>query len=130
EADDRYFAATGERGFYTLYRCHDIHFKIYSAMFLGQLGPALEGARHLAAALPEDVLRIATPPMADWTEGSLGMAVHALGRFGRWHVLLSLPLPADPELYCVTTAMTRYGRGVALAALGEVEAAEAERREF
>ncbi len=130
EADDRYFAATGERGFYTLYRCHDIHFKIYSAMFLGQLGPALEGARQLAAALPEDVLRIATPPMADWTEGFLGMGVHALVRFGRWHDLLSLPLPADPELYCVTTAMTRYGRGVALAALGEVEAAEAERREF
>ncbi len=129
-ADDRYFAATGERGFYTLYRCHDIHFKIYSAMFLGQLRPALEGARQLREALPESVLRIETPPMADWTEGFLGMGVHALVRFGRWRDLLELPLPDDPELYSVTTAMTRYGRGIALAALGEVEGAEAERREF
>ncbi|HEX7040642.1 MAG TPA: tetratricopeptide repeat protein [Trueperaceae bacterium] len=130
EADDRYFAATGEKGFYTLYRCHDIHFKIYSAMFLGQLRPALEGARQLREALPESVLRIETPPMADWTEGFLGMGVHALVRFGRWQDLLALPLPADPELYCVTTAMTRYGRGIAYASLGDVEAAEAEQRAF
>lgn len=129
-ADDRYFAANSEEGFYTLYRCHDIHFKIYSAMFLGQLGPALEGARQLEAALPESVLRVAVPPMADWTEGFLGMGVHSLIRFGRWHDVLDLPLPADPDLYCVTTAMVRYGRGVALAALGEVELARAERRGF
>jgi len=129
-ADDKYFEATGEKGFYTLYRCHDIHFKIYSAMFLGQLRPALEGAGKLREALPESVLRIETPPMADWTEGFLGMGVHALVRFGRWHDLLELPIPDDPELYCVTTAMTRYGRGIAYAALGEVEKAEAEQRLF
>src|SRR5690606_39220959 len=130
EADDRDFAATGEKDFYTLYRCHDIHFKIYSAMFLGQLRPGLEGARQLREALPESVLRIETPAMADWTEGFLGMGVHALVRFGRWQDLLALPLPADPELYCVTTAMTRYGRGIAYASLGDVEAAEAEQRAF
>jgi len=130
EADDRYFAATGEQGFYTLYRCHDIHFKIYSAMFLGQMRPALEGARQLREALPESVLRVETPPMADWTEGFLGMGVHALVRFGRWRELLELPLPDDPDLYCVTTAMTRYGRGIAYASLGEVEAAAAEQRAF
>ncbi len=124
EADDRYFARSGGATFYSLYRCHDIHFKLYSALFLGQAGPALE------AALPESLLRVPVPPMADWLEGFLSMRVHALIRFGRWHDVLALPLPADPELYSVTTAMTRYARGVALAALGDVPGALAEQREF
>lgn len=68
--------------------------------------------------------------MADWLEGFLSMRVHALIRFGRWHDVLALPLPADPELYCVTTAMTRYARGVAQAALSDVAAARAEQRAF
>ena len=70
------------------------------------------------------------PPMADWLEGFLSMRVHALIRFGRWHDVLNLPMPEDPELYCVTTAMLRYARGVALAALGDVPAAQAEQEQF
>ena len=35
-------------------------------------------------------------------------------------------LPEDRELYCNTTAMIHYAKGVAHAALGEVPAAEAE----
>ncbi|MFA5551251.1 MAG: tetratricopeptide repeat protein [Trueperaceae bacterium] len=130
EADDRYFAEAEDATFYSLYRCHNIHFKIYSALFLGQLQPALEGARQLEAALPEELLRVQVPPMADWLEGFLSMRVHALIRFGRWHDVLELPFPNDPELYCVTTAMLRYARGVALAALGDVPGARAEQAEF
>ncbi len=129
-ADDRLFARGGGGDFYTLYRCHNIHFKIYSALFLGQLSPALEGARQLEEALPESLLRVELPPMADWLEGFLSMRVHALIRFGRWHDVLELPLPADPDLYCVTTAMTRYARGVALAALGDVPGARQEQLAF
>lgn len=128
-ADDAYFAHS-EDGFYTLYRCHNIHFKIYSAMFLGQVAPALEGGRQLEAAIPESLLRMQVPPMADWLEGFLSMGVHALIRFGRWNDVLAVPLPEDQELYCVTTAMTRYARGVALAALGDVRRAEEERTAF
>lgn len=130
EADDLYFARSENATFYALYRCHNIHFKIYSVLFLGQVQPALEGSTQLEAALPEALLRVPVPPMADWLEGFLSMRVHALIRFGRWHDVLAIPLPADPELYCVTTAMTRYARGVALAALGDVPAAKAEQRQF
>lgn len=130
EADDRYFAKAQDATFYALYRCHNIHFKIYSALFLGQARPALEGSAELEAALPEALLRVPVPPMADWLEGFLSMRVHALIRFGRWHDVLAVPLPADPELYCVTTAMTRYARGVALAALGDVPSAKEEQRQF
>src|SRR5690606_1228753 len=80
QADDRYFAREEDAAFYTLYRCHNIHFKLYSAMFLGQLKPALAAAASLEAAVSERLLRVAVPPMADWLEGFLSMKVHALIR--------------------------------------------------
>ena len=129
-ADDRYFAHAPDATFYSLYRSHNLHFKIYSALFLGRSQLALEGAKQLEAALPEALLRVPVPPMADWVEGFLSMRVHALIRFGLWREVLELPLPADPELYSVTTAMLRYARGVALAALGDVPGAQAEQGEF
>ena len=54
-----------------------------------------------------------TPPMADWLEGFVAMKMHALIRFGWWADIIAAPLPADPDLYCVTTAMIRYAKGVA-----------------
>ena len=129
-ADEKYAARNGVMNFYTLYRVHAYHFKIYGAMFLGQAQTALEAAAELEAAIPEKLLRVTSPPMADWLEAFLGMRVHVLVRFGRWQDLLDLPLPADPVLYSATTAMLRYGRGVACSALGRVEEAERERELF
>lgn len=129
-ADDEYFAREEDAVFYTLYRCHNIHFNLYSAMFLGQLKPALSAAKVLEEAVPERLLRVELPPMADWLEGFLSMKVHALIRFGRWADVLAEPFPTDPDLYCVTTAMLRYARGVAMAATGDVTGAEAERELF
>ena len=129
-ADEKYAARNGVMNFYTLYRVHDYHFKIYGAMFLGQAQTALEATAELEAAIPEKLLRVTSPPMADWLEGFLVMRVHVLVRFGRWQDLLDLPLPADPVLYSATTAMLRYGRGVACSALGRVEEAEREREWF
>ena len=129
-ADERYLARNGAMNFYTMYRCHDYHFKIYGAMFLGQSEVALSTAARLADSIPDGLLRAESPPMADWLEGFLAMRVHVLIRFGRWQDILDLPMPADPELYCVTTAMLRYAKGVACAALGRVAEAEAERELF
>jgi tetratricopeptide (TPR) repeat protein len=124
-ADEKFRARHGAMNFYTLYRAHDYHFKVYGAMFLGQSRTALDAADQLAAAIPEELLRVANPPMADWLEGFVPMRLHVLIRFGRWADILATPLPADPELYCVTTAMTHYAKGVACAATGQVgEAAE------
>jgi tetratricopeptide (TPR) repeat protein len=129
-ADERYLARNGAMNFYTLYRCHDYHFKIYGAMFLGQSEVALSTAARLADSIPDGLLRAESPPMADWLEGFLAMRVHVLIRFGRWQDILDLPMPGDPALYCVTTAMLRYAKGVACAALGRVAEAEAERELF
>ncbi|WES64159.1 hypothetical protein P0L94_17055 [Microbacter sp. GSS18] len=128
--DERYLERRGPMNFYTLYRSHDYHFCVYGALFLGQSAVALETAGRLERSIPEELLRVESPPMADWLEGFVGMRVHVLVRFGRWDDLLALPLPADPKLYAVTTAMIRYGRGVAAAASGDVVRAEEEQRLF
>jgi len=119
-ADDRFAAREGAMNFYTLYRAHNYHFKIYGAMFLGQSEVALGTADQLAAALPEQLLRVEVPPMADWLEGFVPMKLHAQIRFGRWEEIIAAPLPADQDLYRVTTAMTHYAKGVALAATGRL----------
>lgn len=129
-ADEKYLRRAGAMNFYTLYRSHNYHFKIYGAMFLGQSRTALETAAQLEASIPEELLRVESPPMADWLEGFLAMRVHVLIRFGWWTDILALPMPADPELYCVTTAMLHYARGVAYSATGATVEAEAERELF
>ncbi|MDH6546643.1 hypothetical protein [Streptomyces sp. SAI-041] len=129
-ADEKALERGGAMNFYTLYRSHNHHFKIYGAMFLGQSQTALEAAAQLEASIPEELLRVESPPMADWLEAFLAMRVHVLIRFGRWADILDLPLPADPRLYCVTTAMLHYARGVACSALGRITDAERERALF
>jgi tetratricopeptide (TPR) repeat protein len=127
-ADERFVAREGAMNFYTLYRAHDYHFKIYGAMFLGQAETALSAAGQLAAALPEELLRVEVPPMADWLEGFVPMKLHALIRFGRWQEIIDTALPEDQGLYSVTTAMTHYAKGVALAATGRLDEAGDQRR--
>ncbi|MFI9503528.1 hypothetical protein [Nocardia sp. NPDC052566] len=129
-ADEKYARRTGEADFYTLYRAHNYHFKIYGAMFLGQSGTALETVAQLEKSIPEDLLRVPSPPMADWLEGFLPMRVHVLIRFGRWAQLIDLPLPDDPDLYCVTTAMLHYGKAVAFSATDRITEASDEQQRF
>ena len=96
---------------YALYRTHNHHFAIYGAMFLGQYAPAMEAAQELIDTTPEALLRIPSPPMADFVEGYLPMKQHVLVRFGKWREIIAQELPEDRELYCSTTAMMLYAKG-------------------
>ena len=130
QADRRFVEREGPLNFYSLYRAHDLHFIVYSAMFAGQSEVALQAADELAGQLTEELLSIESPPMADWLEAFVPLRVHVLIRFGRWDELIAEPLPADTELYCTTTATIHYGRGVAHAARGRLAQAAAERAAF
>ena len=130
EADRKFVAERGPMNFYTLYRAHNYHFAIYGAMFLGQAQAALTAADELAAAIPASLLAVQSPPMADWLEGFVPMRLHVLIRFGRWEEIIATPLPADRDLYCVTTALIHYAKGVAYAASGDVAAAREQRALF
>ncbi len=125
-ADRKFLQQRGADNFYSVYRCHNYHFKIYGAMFLGQPTIALETAEELIEAVPEDFLR----SMADWFEGFVPMKQHVLIRFGRWSEILAQELPKDAELYSVTTAMMHYARSVALANTGKISEAATERDLF
>ncbi|ODA83032.1 hypothetical protein RJ55_01541 [Drechmeria coniospora] len=129
-ADELFLKRDGPMNFYTLYRSHDYHFRLYSAMFAAQSRVALETVDMLEASVSEELLRVEVPPMADWLEAFLAMRVHALIRFGRWRDILAIKLPEDQDLYCVTTALVHYARGMALAALGRVDEAAAARDLF
>src|SRR5215468_5311853 len=129
-ADEKFLARRGSMNFYTLYRAHNYHFKIYGAMFLGQARTALDTADQLAEAIPEELLRVQTPPMADWLESFVPMKMHVLIRFGHWDDIIAAALPTDPDLYCVTTAMMHYAKGVACAATGRIAEAEEHRTQL
>jgi tetratricopeptide (TPR) repeat protein len=129
-ADERYVEEAGRLNFYSLYRAHNHHFRIYGAMFAGRRATALDAAEALAASIPEELLRVEVPPMADWLESFIPMRLHVLVRFGLWEEIIAEPLPSDPALYSVTTALTHYAKGVAHAASEQVAEAERERERF
>ena len=65
-ADRKYYDRAGPMNFYSAYRAHNYHFTAYAAMFLGQYGPAIAAADALIATIPEALLRVPSPPMADF----------------------------------------------------------------
>ena len=130
EADRKFLERDGAMNFYTAYRIHNYHFAIYGAMFLGQYEPAIAAAQELIDTTPEELLRVPSPPMADFIESYLSMKQHVYIRFGKWQEIIAEELPEDRELYCNTVATIHYAKGVAHAALGDVVSAEGEKRLF
>ncbi|KAF3483061.1 TPR domain-containing protein [Arthroderma uncinatum] len=128
-ADEKFAPQDGKLNFYTLYRCHNYHFKIYAAMFSGQSKISLDTIAQMEANIPEQGLR-ESPAMANLLESFVAMRVHVLIRFGMWEDIIALEIPEDRKLYCVTTAMRLYGKGVAYAATGNIEKAREAREAF
>ncbi len=130
EADLRFAERQGRMNFYTAYRVHNYHFAICGAMFLGQYEPALAAADEMIREIPVELLKLESPPMADFLEGYISMKTHVQIRFGRWRDIIAEPLPYDRGLYSNTTASLHYAKAVAHAALGEVAKSKAERALF
>ncbi len=130
DADLKYYEREGAFNIYTGYRQHNYHFAIYGALFLGQIEPALRANQGLWDTTPEEMLRIESPPMADYFESYMSMGPHILIRFGRWEEAKALELPSDPDLYRTLAATTHYARAIAHAATGDVVHAEAEENLF
>jgi tetratricopeptide (TPR) repeat protein len=128
--DRKALERTGVYTIYTGYRIHNYHFAVYGAMFLGQFEPAWTAARELVEVTPEELLRVSSPPFADFFESYMAVWVHVLIRFGRWQQIIDEPVPEDSELYANLTATLHYAKGVAHAALGDVAKAESSRSDF
>lgn len=129
-ADDKYLAYAGPANFYTTARCHDLHLLMYGAMFLGRYETAIAAADRIIATATPELVASSYPFMAGILDGYSAMRTHVYVRFGKWHELIEDRVPETADRTPMRVAMHRYGKGVAHAALGEIESAEAEREKF
>ena len=83
----------------------------------------MEAVKEFDEHIPEALIKVKSPPMADLYEGYFSLKYHAYIRFGKWQEILNLPPPGDPDLYLVTTAIYHYAQSLSHAALGDVESA-------
>ncbi|KAL4954512.1 hypothetical protein BDW69DRAFT_194014 [Aspergillus filifer] len=122
-ADEKYLSLEGGMNFYSNYRMHNYHTLIYAAMFAGQKVAALDAVDRMEKTLPKELLT----NLADFVEVYMSVRPHVMIRFGMWEEIIddeTLPIPEDKQLYCMTTAMTYYAKGVAHAAIGNIEEAK------
>lgn len=129
-ADKAYLAQVGPYGQYTAAICHDNHLMMFASMLLGRWDTTIEAADLICEIVTDDVLVRSTPSFQITLEAYYSMRIHAFVRFGKWAQILEQPLPADPELYPVTTAMHRYAGAVAHASMGDNDGAQAEALAF
>lgn len=129
-ADDKYFAIENESLLYRAYRVHYVSAKLYSALMSGRSQDAFTAAEKLEQIIDHKLLTSTKLNMADWVEAHLASTAHVLIRFGRWEDIIHLKLPLDRKLYCSTTAVLHYARGIAFSALGRIEEAETAQQEF
>jgi tetratricopeptide (TPR) repeat protein len=128
EVNDRFIAYAGALTPYTTACAHDIHLMMYACMFLGKYTDSIAAANKMRTLLTKDVLSVQNrPKFSMGLEGYYSMKTHVMVRFGRWQDIIDEPMPDDPQLYLVTTAMHHYAKGVAHAALKQIPQAEKER---
>lgn len=123
-ADAAYRRLSPRQGFYRVYMAHDEQFLAFVCMMLGRSEEAIASAKAAVSTFPPEWIK----ENATRIDGFLTVYMDALKRFGKWDELLALDAP--PEYLPYTTAMWRFNRGVALAAKGEIAAAEQERARF
>lgn len=130
-ADNAYADYAGSFNFYITARCHDLHLMMFTCMLLGQYKGALEAANTIRRILPREILAVqGRPKLAYTTEAYYSMKMHVLVRFGQWQAIIDEPMPEEPDLYLISTAMQHYARGVAYATLKDIAAAEVEKARF
>ncbi|MGH7527757.1 MAG: tetratricopeptide repeat protein [Gemmatimonadales bacterium] len=118
--DESFIQDRKPTGFYKyMYYPHNYHMLWAGLIQLGRGAEAIKAARQITAVLPVEVVG-QVPPL----EYFYPALYWGLARFGKWDELLGEPAPAPQLRY--TTGMWRYGRGVAYAAKGKLDDAQAE----
>jgi tetratricopeptide (TPR) repeat protein len=98
------------------YYPHNYHFMAFAATMAGMGAKALEAARTVAPRVPVAVAR-----EVYWIQNAVVLPQLTLLTFGRWQEVLAEPLP--PEELAEASILARYARGVAHAALGDLDSA-------
>ena len=115
-ADEKYFAGTNAPDYYAMYLAHNHSFLAYSTAMEGRKAETLTAVRAVVAVVPLPMLLA----MGD-SGWNLSQQYAALVRFGLWDELIALN-PPDASAPGLMAAYL-YGRGVALAARGQLQEA-------
>lgn len=119
-ADQAYLKSSQAQGIYpAMYYSHNLHFIAMSAAMNGNYVESKRGAQMLAENVAPHVKEM---PL----EGFMTVPLAVEVRFHKWAEILKAPQP-DPSLQAATT-FWHFARGVALAATGKTDAAEAEHK--
>jgi hypothetical protein len=117
--DQAYIKASGAQGIYPLmYYSHNLHFIAMCSAMNGDYAEANKNADLLAAHVAPHVKDM--PPL----EGFMTIPIAVDVRFHKWDEILKMPRP-DPEMK-IMNVFWHFARGMALAAKGKVNEAEAE----
>ncbi len=118
-ADAAYVALTHPPDYYpVMYSAHNYQFLAYSAAAEGRKAETIAAVDSSRAVVSDEMLL--TMPGMDWY---VAESYAARIRFGLWQEMLALPAP-HPQLTGLNVGYL-YGRGVALAAMGQVDEARA-----
>jgi len=117
--------SAGVTSFYFGYIMHNFHMLVYGAILGGMERIGMENATRLNEVLNEDLFE-KHPELTPYAESYSALEVHILVRFGKWKAILEIPLPFDQELMLFRAASIHFAKGLAHAALGDVENAKKE----
>jgi tetratricopeptide (TPR) repeat protein len=121
QADQAYLAASKAQGIYPMmYYSHNLHFIAMCAAMNGNYAESKRGAQMLAANVGPHVKEM--PPL----EGFMTVPLAVEVRFHKWNEILKAPQP-DASMQ-TATVFWHFARGLALAATGKLEEAEAEHK--
>jgi tetratricopeptide (TPR) repeat protein len=119
-ADETYIADRRPGGLYpAAYYPHNYHFMAFAATMAGMGDRAMGAARRVAPKVPVEVAR-----EIPWIQNIVVLPQLTAVTFGRWEEVLDAPMP--PSDLDNATALAHYARGVAFAATGRPDEAEAE----
>lgn len=115
---------------YSFYECHNMHFVVFACCMGGMKTTALEYARRLSRFVRDRISEESRESMAFvMCEAYLMVELMTMIRFGMWHELHDL---ADAHVGDLPTYVLfmYYAKGIANAALGRIDTAQAYQRQF
>jgi len=120
-ADEKYISQCNAQGIVPLaYYPHNIHFQVWSAMFLGNSKKAMQAARKIDAKMPE---RLKDNPFG-MNESFRSQPMLTMVRFGLWDAVLAESEPDNRPPFM--QGIWHYGRGMAFVHTGKIKSAETE----
>jgi tetratricopeptide (TPR) repeat protein len=123
KVDEQYLASGGLRGVYSAgYYSHNLHFLAAAHAMRGNYAEAVKASRRLEANVRPYLKDAPT------LEGFMPTGVLIMARFNRWDDVMREPEP--PASTPITRALWHWARGMALAATGKAQQAEAEMKTF